>query len=78
MAASSLQQLSDATTRLVESVRRSVVCVGGGEAKPRTGLVVGEGEILTTAVSAAPGEPVPVHASGGAVEARVVGFDAAC
>lgn len=72
-----LRQLSDATTKLVDAARAGVVCVGAGKARPRTGLVVAEGEVVTLAMVAEPGEEVPVHGPDGEITATVVGFDEA-
>lgn len=72
-----LQRVSNEMQVLVEGVRSSVVCVGTGKAEPRTGLVIADGEVITVARAAEPGEVVPIHAKSGQIDATVVGFDSA-
>ena len=70
-----LMTLSDATRTLVKEARRLVACVGAGMATPRSGLLLGTGEVLTVAAAADIGETVPVHVDGTVYDATVVGFD---
>ena len=71
-----LQELSNDIEKLVEGMKDVLVTVGAGKAEPRTGLVVGSGEVLTVAMAADVGETVPVHVGEREIEARVTGFDA--
>lgn len=77
MNTSILGDLSDQLRELVNKARRRVVCVGTGRATPRTGLLIGNGELLTVARAADQGEPVPVHLGETELMATVTGFDAA-
>lgn len=70
-----LQELSESTKSLVGSVRSSVVCVGEGKARPRTGVVYAPGRVVTLAMAAEVGETVPVDGPDGRLEATVRGFD---
>jgi S1-C subfamily serine protease len=70
-----IRDLSKATESVVESARRSIVCVGNGKAQPRTGVVIESGKVATIAVMAEPGETVPIDGPGGTVQGTVIGFD---
>ena len=77
MAATSFREMSDQLQALVEQARARVACVGTGKAVPRTGLLMGNGEIVTIARAADKGEQVPVHVGETEYTATVIGFDAA-
>ena len=77
MNTSLLGDLSDQLRSLVNKARGQVVCVGTGKATPRTGLLIGNGEVLTVARAADQGERVPVHLGETELMATVIGFDAA-
>ncbi len=70
-----LMSMSEATRTLVDQEKSSVACVGQGKATPRSGLLIGNGEVLTVAVSAELGEEVPVQVKDQEYPAIVVGFD---
>ena len=77
MNTSILGDLSDEFHSLIEKTSGRVVCVGTGKATPRSGLLIGNGEVLTVAKAADKGEPVPVHVGETEFLATVIGFDAA-
>jgi len=77
MNTSILGDLSDQLGSLVQTGRARVVCVGTGKATPRSGLLIGNGELLTVAKTADVGESVPVHLGETKLMATVIGFDAA-
>jgi S1-C subfamily serine protease len=70
-----LSKLSEQTTSLVAQVKGAVVCVGDGKVPPRSGLAIGNGEVVTLARQAEPGEHVPVWVDGADKDATVVGYD---
>ncbi len=71
-----LADLSNEIEALVADARKVIVTVGAGKATPRTGVVIGSGEVLTVAMAADVGEKVPVHVGEKELEASVLGFDA--
>jgi serine protease DegS len=77
MAATTLSEISTAFQTLVESAQGRVVCVGSGKATPRSGLLLGNGELVTVARAASNGEKVPVHVGEQELAATVTGFDPA-
>lgn len=77
MNTSILGGISDELQSLVDSARARVVCVGTGKATPRSGFIIGNGEVLTVAKAADQGEQVPIHLGKTEYLATVVGFDAA-
>lgn len=70
-----LEQLSQETSGIVDQARSFVVCVGAGKAQPRTGFVIAPEEVVTIAMVAEHGESVPVHGPHGEIAATVTGFD---
>jgi serine protease DegS len=72
-----LNNLSSDLADIVDNARERVVCVGAGKTTPRSGLVIGNGEIITVARAAEPGEPVPVLVGQNEVSANVAAFDPA-
>jgi len=72
-----IETLSGDFVSIVESAKDRVVCVGAGKAQPRTGFLLGDGEVVTVAHVAEAGEKVPVHVRGEESEATVAGFDPA-
>jgi len=76
MSTSILGGVSAELSALVDQARPIVVCVGTGKATPRTGLIIGNGEVLTVAKAAETGESVPVHLGEKEYWATVSGFDA--
>jgi S1-C subfamily serine protease len=71
-----LAQISQELAELIETVAPRVMRVGGGNSRPRTGIRLGEGRIVSVAWHAVDDEEVPVAAADGSRwTARVSGFD---
>lgn len=72
-----IESLSNDFAAIVDAARERVVSVGAGKARPRSGLLIGNGELVTVARVAEAGEKVPVHIGDREVSATVAGFDPA-
>ena len=70
-----LKQLSTQSAALVGKVKSYVVCVGAGRVTPRSGLAIGNGEVVTLARQAEAGEHVPVVVDGSEMDSTVIGYD---
>jgi S1-C subfamily serine protease len=70
-----LQELSSQTAALVVRVKASVICVGPGKVRRRSGLAIGDGEVVTLSRRAEAGEHVLVVVDGEETDATVIGYD---